>query len=174
MPQKLRNELVKITSSNNNQFVDVYTPSTIDGHALDGAIVEFFLTVELKSIAALIEPPLPEGSGLMTREELQQDFRAKTTDAPSKVISFYYEKNGVSIPATAVQCFRQDPFYQEEMLQYISSKNRLGIQNGVKIKARVEDFGSGLLASGDVISIFLVIEESKLLEITDYKQLFEV
>lgn len=174
MPQRLRNELIKITSANNGQFVDVYTPSVIDGYQLDGMIQEFFLTVELKSINALSDIPLPEGSGLMTREEVQADFRTKAQTSPSKIVSLYYEKNGFTVPCTAIQCFRQDPFYQEELLQYISSKGRLGIEKGVKIKARVEDFGSGLLGAGDVVSFFLVAEESKILDVIDYKGSFNL
>lgn len=166
MPLRLINVAKVLTSAQNNQMLELYTPSIIDGHQLDGVIWDFFVHIEFKSITELGEIPLPDGSGLMTKEELRADFKTRTENSPAKVLSLYYEVNGVTVPATKVLCYRQDPSYQEEMLQYLTTKSKVGLAFGTKLKATIEPFNNGgLLGDGDIVSFWLVIEETKNLDV---------
>lgn len=160
MPQKIRNEGVEITSLHNNNYVEIYTPSTIGDYLCDGTVYDFFVTIELPSVDQLPDLVAPEGMGLMSKEEIEQDFANRTATSPAKTLSIYYElPTGLLIPARKILCYSRLPSYTVELIQFLTTKGKIGIANGVKIKIRIEDFNSGLLGEGDKISVWLVAED---------------
>ncbi|MFB2833485.1 hypothetical protein [Floridanema evergladense] len=161
MPQKIINIPKIITSANNNQYVDIYTPAMIDGYQCDAIIYDFFVTFDLKSIDELPYVPKPEGGALWTKEELDRDFNERTSDSPSKIFSIYYEVGSITITATSILCYRQSPNYTESMMQYLTTQGKLGIAFGTKIKVRIEANNSGLLGNNDTISLWIMGEEIK-------------
>jgi hypothetical protein len=147
------------------QSIDLFTPSTIDGYSCDGGLFDIFVTVELKSITELPYISKPDGSTLMTMEELDADFNDRTSNAPAKCLTIEYRRNNVVFPGTKILIYRREPSFTENLKQYLTTQNKLGIAFGTTIRARMENYNSGLLSGADTLSFWLIGEEGKSPEI---------
>ena len=172
MPQKLRNIPKILTQANNGQELLIYTPDLIDGYQADAIIYDFFATFKIQSIAELPYIAKPEGSTLMTPEEIDADFEERTKNAPSKILSIDFEVDGVTVNGTEILFYRRSPAYKENLIELLTTQGKIGLQYGAKIKASIKDFGSGLLSGGDVVSFWLMAEEVKNLDFNQISTLY--
>lgn len=144
-----------LTSSNNGNFLEIYTPS---GNT-NADIIDFFVTITLPSIEAIPQVLKPEGIELMSESEQDKAWQEATKDAPKKILKISYQTGNEIIKATEFVIMRANPSYTENLIPYLTANNTLHIPNGCKILATVTDFGSGLLGSGDSLEFRLIGKE---------------
>jgi hypothetical protein len=156
--QRSVNILKTLTESTSNNLIEVYRPGYVNrvdrvqSLRYYGLLTALTLKIDINSMPETQIPDLDVTSSKVERMTAIRDMEWKS---PRKQIDFYMRTS--TSPLThivSISLLNRLPYYQVNLLQYLSNNGLLEIGNDCIIYARITDVGYGLLRSSDSVVIW--------------------